>query len=311
MRTDQHPATTTLVRAAGRGFALAFGAAAAARGTKPLHPRGTVVPARIERTGATTQWDVPWLDEPGVDEGYVRLSRAMGLPPALPDILGLALSFTDAEGRHDLLLATTGMAPVARHLFLPRIDPLSSRYGSVWTYVTPRGQAVLGAVPGEGGAFSLLVAPVLGAWEQFATLSLGAEEADQAVSLDPVLHPLPGLALHPALAALRAPAYAASRKGRGAQPVSSLRKTFSPCTSKDPRLRRRRRVRGRSARQAPPPCPTRPHVPLSEAVSLSAVSADSARTATSTATVAGSWCNTSPPAETAIAASAAVSPIPA
>jgi hypothetical protein len=220
---DDHPASTTLVRAAGRGFALAFGAAAAVRGTKPLHPRGTVVPARIVRTGASTHWGVPWLDDPGVDEGHVRLSRAMGLPPALPDILGLALSFTDAMGRHDLLLATTGMAPVARQLLIPRVHPLSSRYGSLFTYATPRGQAVLAAVPGEeSGAFALLVAPVLGAWEQLGTLRLGGqaqEAADQPVDFDPVLYPLPGLALAPVLAALREPAYTASRKGRRAPSV--------------------------------------------------------------------------------------------
>lgn len=210
--------TLAVAGAVGEALGAVFGAAAAVRRKKPLHPRGVVVRARIERAGASEPWGVPWLDEPGADEALVRLSRAAGLPSGWPDVLGLAVSFRDGAGRHDLLLATTGMARGARHLLLPRVRAESAAYGSLFTYETPRGQAVLAAAPGhEPRTFTLSVATVLGSWQPFATLRLRDDPVtgeDELVDLDPVRHPLPGLELAPLLAALRAPSYAAARRMR-------------------------------------------------------------------------------------------------
>lgn len=217
---DTAPRTpgVSLARAAGSTLGLIFGAAAAVRRTKPLHPRGAVVSARLERNGASGSWDVLWLDAVGTDEGVVRLSRAIGLPGSWPDVLGLAFSFSDETGRHDLLLATTGMGPLTRHLLTPRIHPLSAPYGSLFTYVTPRGHVVIAAAPtGRPGVFALLIAPVSKSWQRFGTLQLCNDPVtsqDELVDLDPVRNPLPGLALPPALAALREPAYAAARRMR-------------------------------------------------------------------------------------------------
>lgn len=204
--------------AAGDVLGVVFGAAAAVRGKKPLHPRGVVVRARVERTGASEPWGVPWLDEPGTDEGLVRLSRAAGLPSGWPDVLGLALSFHDGTGRHDLLLASTGMAPGARYVLLPRVRAASAAYGSLFPYRTPRGHAVLAATPGrEPRALTLSAATPFGRWQPFAVLRMHEDPVtshDELVDLDPVRHPLPGLELAPLLAALRAPAYAAARRMR-------------------------------------------------------------------------------------------------
>lgn len=193
-----------------------FGAAAVVRRTKPLHPRGAVVRARIERTGAAAAWGVPWLDQPGVDEGLVRMSRAIGLPESWPDVLGLAARFDDATGRHDMLLATTGMAPAARHLLVPRTRPMSASYSSLFPYVTPRGNALIAAEPtSQAGTFRLLVASLFDHWHPFGTLQLCGDPAsseDRLVHFDPVGNSLPGLPLAPALAALREPAYAAARR---------------------------------------------------------------------------------------------------
>lgn len=217
--------TTPLARRAattgGQLLAGAFGALADVRRSKPLHPDGSVVTGRLLRTGSTDRWGVPWLDEPGSHDCVVRFSRSVGLPDALPDVLGLALRFRDEQGPHDLLLASTPDAPVLRHLFLPRRDPAAAHYGSSFPYSTPRGPVVLGAVPlpAEDGSlrFALRAAGLLGRWSAFGALHLDRdprEEHDELVDLDAVRNPLPGLALPPVLARLREPSYAAARRRR-------------------------------------------------------------------------------------------------
>ena len=206
-----------LARGAGNVLGGVFGAAARLRRTKPLHPKGAVVAATVERTGSGRRWGVPWLDEPGSDAGFVRLSRSLGLPAALPDILGMALRILDADGPHDLLLASSGVAPGPRFLLLPRRQP-GTTYGSLFPYRTPAGNVLLSAMPTDDPlVFGLYVASPLGPWDRFGTLRLEANpstSSDALVDLDPVVNPLPGLALAPAFAALREPSYAAARRGR-------------------------------------------------------------------------------------------------
>jgi len=200
--------------AAGSVFGSVFGAAAAVRGTKPLHPRGSVHPAELLRTGARDAWGVPWLDEPGRDRGLVRLSRSIGLPRGWPDVLGLAFRFTDDSGAHDLLLASTRTAPLVRHAVLLRRDPFTAAYSSSFTYDTPRGPVVLAATPRGQRSFTVQVAHPWSRWQEFAVLHVAADLGDPPVDLDPVRNPLPGLSLSPVLAALRAPSYARARAHR-------------------------------------------------------------------------------------------------
>ena len=81
---------------------------------KPLHPDGAVLPGTLHRVGAPTTWGSRWLDATGEHEATVRLSRSAGLPPPLPDILGLAIRVR-IDGRDaDLLLSTTGRGPVGQ-----------------------------------------------------------------------------------------------------------------------------------------------------------------------------------------------------
>lgn len=193
-----------------------FGTVAKIRHGKPLHPRGIVYDAVLRRTGSPEPWDAEWLDTPGEDHGLVRLSRSVGLPRPLPDVLGLALTFSGPNGeRHDLLLATTGLQPGARFALLPRRDPFAAPYGSLFPYRTPRGLVLLAAVPTSRTEFRLLAAAPAGRWRQFATLELTGRtgpEPDQPIRFDPVLHLLPGLTWPSALARMREPAYAAARR---------------------------------------------------------------------------------------------------
>lgn len=220
---SDHPMTTLLPALAGSTLGGVFGALAKVRRGKPLHGKGAVFDAVIRRTGSPSAWGAAWLDTPGEDHGSARLSRAAGLPDQLPDVQGLALTFTGADGdRHDLLLASTGLAPGARFVLVPRRAPLTCPYGSLLPYVAPRGLVLLAAVPaapvrrpGEPLRFRLLAAGLVGGWHQFATLELteppgGA--ADEPLRLDPVLHVLPGLRWPAPLALLREPAYAAARR---------------------------------------------------------------------------------------------------
>jgi hypothetical protein len=234
--TNRHvrPASEPLSRLLGAVLGGLSGATALARGGKPLHPRGQILDAVVRRTGTSQQFGAVWLDQPGEDRGVVRLSRSIGLPAALPDVLGLALTFRSADGeRHDLLLATTGLTVLTRFVLIPRRDPAVSRYSCLLPYVTDRGPVVLAATPlgarspgrrddpipdgrtAADLAFGLLVAPPRGPWRQFGTLDLTARpdrEIDPPLRFDPVLNPLPGLRWSPRLARLREPAYAAARR---------------------------------------------------------------------------------------------------
>ncbi|EIE98450.1 hypothetical protein [Saccharomonospora glauca] len=193
-----------------------FGTLARVRHGKPLHPRGTVFDAVLRRIGAPEPWGAEWLDTPGEDHGLVRLSRSVGLPRPLPDVLGLAFTFDDPTGdRHDLLLATTGLSPGTRFVLLPRRDPFDAPYGSLFPYRAAKGLVLLAAEPTSRDRFRLLAASPAGRWREFATLELtkGTDvEEDQPIRFDPMRYPLPGLSWPPALARLREPAYAAARR---------------------------------------------------------------------------------------------------
>ena len=88
---------------------------------------------------------------PASTGAIVRLSRGVGLPKPLPDVLGLAVRIVDAHGpnRHqDLLLVTSVDAPVLHHLILP--GPLGSygqSYSSVLPYRLGDRLALVGALP--------------------------------------------------------------------------------------------------------------------------------------------------------------------
>jgi hypothetical protein len=206
---------------AGQALGQVFGALAVVRRKKPLHPRGSVVPIRLIRTGLNPGFGVPWLDESGTDTGTARFSRSIGLPSGFPDVLGLAIRFEGSAGPHDLLLSTTGRRPVLRSVLIPRISPLTT-YGSLFPYETPRGSVVFAAWPTSSSGhapavFTLAVASPIGAWREFGRLELAVlpeHASDGRLDLDPVLHPLPGLPLSRRFAEMREPAYASARKHR-------------------------------------------------------------------------------------------------
>jgi hypothetical protein len=189
---------------------------------KPLHPVGVTLVGHLDRRGSRTASGVRWLDEPGRDDVLVRLSRAVGLPPPLPDIHGLALRVRSEEHPADLLLASTGWGRLGRFALTFGRDPRSRPFTSLLPYRTAAGAVVFGARSSGSGDYELFWAPYDGDWRAFATLTLtGEPAADQELSFDPVLHQLPGLEQYPAVVRLREPSYRRARKSRGQE--SSVR----------------------------------------------------------------------------------------
>jgi len=207
----------TLSRATTAAVAVGFGLAARLRRAAALHPLGVATPARVHRHGLRQRTGVAWLDEPGVDEALVRFSRAVGLPPPLPDVHGLGIRVLGADGPADLLLSTALWGRLVRHVLRPAWSPRSASYTCVVPFDTPSGSLMVGARP-EGEAFALEVAGRGEPWRRFARLVVAAPEQvptrHEELDLDPVLHPVPDLRMPAWLADLRGPAYAASRQAR-------------------------------------------------------------------------------------------------
>jgi hypothetical protein len=194
---------------------------------RALHPKGEVGPALLRRQPGATPSGVAWLDDPDDVPVQVRLSRSVGLPTRLPDILGLAVRVPVAAGRvGDLLLATTGTGSIGRFVLRPARDPHGAAYTTLLPYRTPSGPLVLAAFPvaSTPAVFQLAWARGTGPWNAFATLEMeGADGVDSARPFDPVRNLLPGLDAYDWASRLREPSYAASRRARHAPMPDTIR----------------------------------------------------------------------------------------
>ena len=228
-----------LSRAAGTVVAAPLAALARWRNGKPMHPRGAVFEAVLERHGSDRPWGVPFLDATARDDVVVRLSRGAGLPGPLPDLLGLAVRVGDGSAQPvDLLLSTTGRGALTRVVPVPRRDT-ASFYCSIMAYSSPGGPIRLAALPTADGVpsdpeplaaavrehplvFVLAAARGLGAWSPFARLTVrdAVRTLDPELRFDAVRHPPPGLVPDGPLARFRAPAYAAAQEARGGPGVA-------------------------------------------------------------------------------------------
>jgi hypothetical protein len=221
---------TPLPDLAGRVVAAPLGLLARWRRGKPMHPRGVVVPAVLERTGHADT-GLSWFDRPVRDEVTVRLSRGAGLPGPWPDLLGLAVRVPGPGRPVDLLLSSAGRGALTRWLPAFRRDA-AGPYSSIMGYRSPAGTLRLAAwtdspVPSEphpllvhlrerATAYTLAVARGSGPWVPFAVLTLGepGEELDPDIRFDAVRHPPPSLVADGPMARFRAPAYARARRER-------------------------------------------------------------------------------------------------
>jgi hypothetical protein len=217
---------------AGRLVAVPLGGIARWRSGKPMHPRGAVFDAVLERQGGA--WGVAWLDAAATDAAVVRLSRGAGLPAPLPDLLGMAIRLPGDGARIDVLLSTTGRGRLTRLLPVPRRDA-AAVYSSIMGYRSDAGWLRLAAFPEaddvpsdpeplatevarDGLRFTLAACRGLGPWRPFARLTLRRPmpDLDPDIPFDAVQNPPPGLVADGPMARFRAPAYARAQAARTA-----------------------------------------------------------------------------------------------
>ncbi|WP_167759595.1 phosphodiesterase [Mycobacterium sp. PS03-16] len=211
-------------------LALPVEVGSAIRHRKLFHPVGVLARGRIER-----------LAPPGhglpIQDGDVtgRVSKAVGLPGAIPDIAGLAWRMT-VDGRPwDVLLATTA---VNRLLLLPTLEWQGATYSSLMPLRYDGGvwwlrATLVTALDGSGLSldtiteqlsrgdlvYSIDQAAGSGAFGPLARLTLSEEmPPDRDLSFDPTLNSAPGVSLTPGwLTDFRRAAYRRSREGRDAE----------------------------------------------------------------------------------------------
>ncbi|MCX5067192.1 phosphodiesterase [Micromonospora lupini] len=204
-----------------------------------LHPAGRSFAAEV------TMWGTPGpptgvalLDDPGRYAAVVRLSRGTPTPDGWPDVLGLAVRVHLDTGRtFDLLVSSSGAAPVLRNLPLPRRG-FTGTYTTIMGYRTARRRlwlaaladpdavdlgrglaAVAAAARADAPRLVLAVASAVGRWRPVGQVTIGAQldaREDAALAFDPVRNLPPDLRAAGPLAWLREQTYRGSRRARGA-----------------------------------------------------------------------------------------------
>ncbi|MBJ2119610.1 hypothetical protein I6N91_01290 [Arthrobacter sp. MSA 4-2] len=207
------------------------------RPSRPIHPGGVRLTGYLAVDGGASS-GIPWLDTAGSTPVEARLSRSVGLPGPLPDIIGLAVRIPSGDAHADLLLSSTGSSPLGRFLLVPRLNIARSPLTTMMPYRGARGPVLLAArttgqptAPGrlpaslpafrrrlKGHAWSmeLSFARPLGPWIPFGTLTLTVDpdQGQEDLRFDPVRNPLPTASTYEWAAQLRRGSYAVARSPR-------------------------------------------------------------------------------------------------
>jgi hypothetical protein len=204
-----------------RAAAGVFRALSATRGKRIFHPRGDGFEAEIEVDRPVHRYDgIALLAERGVYTGVARLSRALGFPSPLPDLLGLAFRIQLEAGPQDILLVSSARSPGLRHLLLPTRGGFGANtYSSILPYRINEELRLFGAEPVGPLEYELGIAPLNGDWEPFGRLRLRAAldpETTENLRLNP-WNTVAGLKPVGPMNGLRRSSYAGSQEGRGAR----------------------------------------------------------------------------------------------
>jgi hypothetical protein len=233
--------TALPARAAGSALAGIVAAVRLLQHPRPLHPHGVTLAGTLTPVAGRAASGLAWLDALDAPLAVdARLSRSVGLPAALPDVLGIALRIPDGGGTTvDVLLASTGLSPASRFLLAPRRSISGAALSTLMPYRASVGPVLLGLVadreprlPGSPADLGrslaerplrlrLLHATPRGSWHVAARIELTHDAAgplDTAARADPVLAAPPGDTTYDWTRRLRAPSYRIARAGR---PVAS------------------------------------------------------------------------------------------
>lgn len=195
----------------------------------------------------TVRWGGPqrrsgiaWIDSPPPSRETpvrARLSRSIGLPEALPDILGLALRVTVPEGgTADVEFASTGRIFPLRFALLPVLRAERARFGILLPYRGRQGSVLLSARTLEGGPSSsswqlvLSTATLRGRWHAFAIVALRRDpDQDDQPRFDAGRRLLPGARTAAWVRAVRQPSYdAVQRSSEESGSPSTERRASQP-----------------------------------------------------------------------------------
>jgi hypothetical protein len=194
-----------------------FQALSAARGKRAFHPEGVVHEAVFAPWARSSPSGVELLDG-GERPLLVRLSRALGLPDRVPDILGFAMRFTDAygPGRHqDILCVTSWDAPPLHHALVPATGLTTRPYSSLLPFEVAGDVRLFGVLPRSAETFDLALSPLTGRFEGVGTIRLGATlppERGERLRFNP-WNTGGGIRPTGPLMGLRDPAYRGSQRG--------------------------------------------------------------------------------------------------
>lgn len=232
--------------AIGEGLGAVVAGVRRLRHPRPVHPRGVVLTGGIEWLPRRSPSGLEWIDRAQGERAVLaRLSRSIGLPAGLPDVIGLALRVSSGgemgDDYGDLLLASTGLGVPSRFVLMTHFTPAGARFSSIMPYRGDRGPVLIAArtliapalpaAPAQQAAaldedvwvLQLMHASPTSRWHPFATLTLGREphagSVDTAVRFDPVLHPLPGTSISTWARRVREPGYAEAQQRPSATPT--------------------------------------------------------------------------------------------
>lgn len=227
--------------AIGKGFEVVFGGLKHVRRHRPIHSRGLRLDGTVVIEAHGLQSGIAWIDQPSTSPTTARVSRSVGTPDGLPDVVGLAVRVHHAAPPpalstfSDILLSSTGWAFPTRFLLVPRLTVSRAPLTTMMPYQGEDGPVLLGArtltpagLPSSLRRFrrslgsapwqlGLYFATPRGSWHRFGTLTLrlnpAAEERD--LRFDAVLHPLAGAQTYEWARKVREPSYALSRREPG------------------------------------------------------------------------------------------------
>ena len=214
-----------------------FGAILVLRHPRPIHARGIVLEGRVMWMPGARESGIAWIDRPPAESAPVmaRLSRSIGLPPGLPDVIGLALRL-EPDGRPaDVELASTGIGVPGRFVLAPHRSPSRATLGTLLPYRTPRGPVLICArtvsaqtlpadldglrrsLQSESWTLRLFFATPAGKWHPFAEMTLRAasDQNDGGLRFDAVRRPLPGADSYAWAGRVRQPSYRLAQRDAG------------------------------------------------------------------------------------------------